>query len=375
MTKEPADAAMMRHAKAEDGPIAKSPVAAGRPSRKGLSAASGLGWLAGLGVVGWLIARSDTHSLWAAVLQVKTWLIVIAAWHALPLLFDSIGWKVLLTPPARLGRLMLARWVGEGANALLPIPHLGELLRAHLARTPHHGGAVTGASVLADITLGVTSQVLFTVVGLILIGHLRDGELALNPVALLAPLGGFVIAFFVVQRTGALSAMAERIGRSIGGTGGLFQGATLQRLDEALAAIYRRRLAVAGSVVWHFAAWAISAGEIWILLRVLGHPIPVTAAVSIESLSQAARVAAFFIPAGLGAQEGALLALAVHSGVPAETALAVALIKRARELSLGLPALAIGYLWERRLRGQRNRIEDGVGGVKSEPLVWRTTGG
>ena len=64
----------------------------------------------------------------------------------------------------------------------------------------------------------------------------------------------------------------------------------------------------------------------------------------LESLSQAARTAAFAIPGGLGVQDGALLLLCAQIGLGAETGLALSLAKRCRELVLGLPGLLAGYV-------------------------------
>ena len=80
----------------------------------------------------------------------------------------------------------------------------------------------------------------------------------------------------------------------------------------------------------------------------MGVSTGVAEAVLLESLSLAARSAAFAIPSGWGAQEAALIALATLTGLPAETGLALGLVKRAREFALGLPGLAIWAIEERR---------------------------
>lgn len=64
----------------------------------------------------------------------------------------------------------------------------------------------------------------------------------------------------------------------------------------------------------------------------------------LESLGQAIRSAAFVVPAALGIQEGGYLVLGVSIGIAPETAVALSLVKRVRELGLGLPAL---LLWQR----------------------------
>lgn len=59
----------------------------------------------------------------------------------------------------------------------------------------------------------------------------------------------------------------------------------------------------------------------------------------LESLGQALRSAGFALPGGLGAQEGGILAGALALGIAPDLALAVALIKRARELVFAVPGL------------------------------------
>src|SRR5262249_47407402 len=70
-------------------------------------------------------------------------------------------------------------------------------------------------------------------------------------------------------------------------------------------------------------------------------------AILIEGLSGALRTAAFLLPAGLGVQEGALLVLCGWIGVPPAQALALALVKRARELAVGGAGLLVWLALER----------------------------
>src|SRR5205807_652323 len=77
----------------------------------------------------------------------------------------------------------------------------------------------------------------------------------------------------------------------------------------------------------------------------------------LESLGQAARSAAFIIPGGLGAQEGAFLLIGGALGVPPDFALALSLVKRASQLLFGIPMLAAWPFLERHrlVRGFEHR--------------------
>jgi len=87
---------------------------------------------------------------------------------------------------------------------------------------------------------------------------------------------------------------------------------------------------------------------VWLTLWLMGAPTGPGEALILESLSLAARSAAFLIPSGWGAQEASLAALASVTGLSAETALALGLVKRAREFAVGLPGLAAWAVAEHR---------------------------
>jgi hypothetical protein len=96
-------------------------------------------------------------------------------------------------------------------------------------------------------------------------------------------------------------------------------------------------LAAAGSL--QFMALISGSLEIWFVLRVAGHPIDVQDALIMESLMQAVRHVIFFVPGGIGVQEGMLVEFGQSVGVSSELALTVSIAKRIREILCGLPAL------------------------------------
>jgi len=73
--------------------------------------------------------------------------------------------------------------------------------------------------------------------------------------------------------------------------------------------------------------------------------------IAIESLLFAIKNAAFMAPAGLGVQEGAYALLGPLFGLPPEAALALSLLKRARDVAIGIPVLLIWQFME----GRRTR--------------------
>jgi uncharacterized membrane protein YbhN (UPF0104 family) len=77
-------------------------------------------------------------------------------------------------------------------------------------------------------------------------------------------------------------------------------------------------------------------------MQFLGQPLGVVDAFILESLTSGVRAAAFMVPGALGALEGSFVLFGAVLGLPAETALAISLSKRVREVILGLPGL---FVW------------------------------
>jgi putative membrane protein len=304
------------------------------------------GFAVGLALFTALLVHEGVGEVLAA-LAVGGWaLLGVALFHLGPMLADALGWRALLPATARpAARTMLfARWVGESVNGLLPAMQIGgNIAKARVLVRRGVPGVRSGASVVVDVTLVMMTQIAFTITGLVLLlvhvgGRTVAPTAAIGLVLSVLGLGGFVAA----QRAGLFTRGARLLSRFRGrarldGLDGLVGDAAA--LDASVAALYaeRRRLVVAGA--WHLASWAIGVGEVWLALRLLGHPVDLLSATILESLGQAVRGAAFAVPAALGVQEGGFLLLGAALGIAPDTALALSLTKRVRELALGLPGL------------------------------------
>lgn len=79
--------------------------------------------------------------------------------------------------------------------------------------------------------------------------------------------------------------------------------------------------------------------EIWLTLYILGHPVRFLDAMIIEPMTQAIVSAAFMVPGALGVQESGFLLIGSLLGIVPEVSLALALVRRARDVILFVPAL------------------------------------
>jgi putative membrane protein len=271
-------------------------------------------------------------------------LLLVAGFHLVPMLANALGWRALLEPHRRLSvaAMLHARWIGESVNGLLPVLQVGgNVVKARLVAARGIDAPIAGASVVVDVMLMVSTQVAFTLIGVaVLVALAGSGQLVWSALLGAGTMGLLVAGFYAAQRRDLFGGLARRIGGLVGSKGGRF-ALSASALDAAVHALYRRPSAIATGAAWHLASWIVGAGEVWLALHFLGHPVGVGQALLLESLGQAVRTAAFVVPGALGVQEGGYLVLGTALGLAPETALALSLAKRVREVVLGVPGLLV----------------------------------
>jgi putative membrane protein len=314
-----------------------------------------IGLLLGCALAVAVFATQDFHSVLAAAQAVDGGLAWVVLWRFVALALLALGWRQLFAGsdrPSFLGAF-LARWVGESVNTLLPVAQVGgEIARGRIIMR-WLGGAgaalplmIVIATIIVDMTLNLSGQFALALAGAWHVWRVANRsvlELAVTCFAALLPLALLAIA----QQPAVLARIHRGFGRLAGKD---HDPANAADLATAVRAVYGRFADFARALVLHLVSAFTRAMEAWIVLKLMGTPIGVMDAVMIEGLSGALRTAAFLLPAGLGVQEGALLVLAGWIGVPPAQALALALIKRAREILVGGAGLLAWLVLERPLR-------------------------
>ncbi|RJS93963.1 lysylphosphatidylglycerol synthase domain-containing protein [Salinisphaera sp. Q1T1-3] len=322
--------------------------------------------LVGLALFTAMLAWQGAGALARAVAAVGWGLVAVTAWHLVPLVIDSHAWRLLFDRPRPpILHIVWARWIGESINGLLPVAQIGgDIAKARLLIKRGLAGAETGASVVVDTTLAAIGQMLFAIAGLLmLLALMSRPDLAWALGIGIAAMLAILATFYRLQRGGMFGVLAGFVHRVGGGRAGLDFVGGAKALDVAIAAIYARPGVVLRGLAWRLVGWFVGTGEVWLALYFLGHPVGVDDALMIEALGQAIRGAAFVIPGALGVQEGGFALLATLVGLDAETGVALSLVKRVRELSLGLPGLVAWQIAEgrivsgraRRIRGEKPR--------------------
>ena len=252
----------------------------------------------------------------------------------------AFAWYFLMPPEHRrtVPQFYIARLVRDSIAEISPFSPVGGMVAAaRLLILKGMPGAYAGASVAGDATTEAMAQVVFLAFGLgwgvSQFRHLSGGDVmtqAMLAVLLLAVPGIALLIF--LQKKGA--AFAERMAARFfpqSGEGLSFHAAIEEMYDS------KKRLAA--SSAFHLLAWIGAGIGTWIAFRLVGGDIPLLNAIALEALLCTLRSIAAPVPAAIGVQEWGYAVLAPLFGLPAEMGVAVSLLKRAREIVLGVPAL------------------------------------
>jgi putative membrane protein len=273
-------------------------------------------------------------------------------------IFAPLGlawWLVAVKEPAQnIGVFVWGRLMREAASDVLPFSQLGGVVIA--ARAAVLGGVATPVALgsnVVDITMELVAQIIYTLAGLALLAT-RLG-LGARQDRLLAPLlaglllVSLLVAGLIATRRRGL-AMVERLLHRVAPTAGQHATAVGRVIEMAYGAPAR----LWGCLGLHLFAWFSAALGSWLILEFIDRPLPFLSVVAIESLLFAIRNTAFIVPSAIGVQEGAYALLGPLFGLPAEAALALSLLKRGRDIAIGVPILLSWQLLESRrpLRGR-----------------------
>lgn len=298
--------------------------------------------LVGLGVTTGVMGIIGLRDVVAAV-GVIGWrgLITLVLCTPAPLFLLGAAWFLLAKdePLTRLPVFVWARLIRDASGELLPLSHVGGFfIGARAAILQGVSPRTAMATSVADVTAELIAQLVFTGLGLVLLanhldaGSLRDTLLggALGGLALSA---AAVAAFILLQRRGG--PFAERLARR------LCPGAAARTADfgKAIQAIYESPSRIIGAASVHLAAWVASGLGSWAALRVAGVDVDVASILALESLVAAMRSAVVVAPMGIGVQEATYAFVGPLFGLGADLSLALSLVKRARDLVIGAPAL------------------------------------
>ncbi|AQS87818.1 hypothetical protein AA101099_2493 [Neoasaia chiangmaiensis NBRC 101099] len=278
----------------------------------------------------------------------------------------GLAW-LLPCPDLGLLRTVSARAVRDAAGNCLPFSQLGGIvlgIRATCAEpdTTHHRRAVQWpeavAANLVDITTEVLGQIVFVLLALLcLVGHQGGGRFIWPVLGGMALLSLGIAGFIWTQHRGgaAVHRVVQFFGQHIAAG---WRDSLVDNMDAFQAHlddIWQRPGRVALGATMHLLCWLGSAALSWFAFRMLGADLSFAGAIAIEGVVCGIMSAGFLVPAALGVQEAAYVALGMIFGVDAKVALGLSLLRRGRDIALGIPVLLLWQMFEMRRLGHRNR--------------------
>jgi len=299
--------------------------------------------LAGLAVSALLVVWFDAGQVLDVALSVG-WqgFGVLSLWQAGLFLMLGLAWATVL-PGVRPGVLVWGRMVRDAATTCLPFsPVGGYVIGARAITVRGVAWPTAAAGTVVDVTAEITGQFLFSVFGLLVLVLLRPGSPLLAPVGIALGVVGLLVAVILRFRGSigrGLHGLGERLlGEWFRGQGGL------DRVQTELSRLYSnpRRLLLACGL--HLLGWFATGVGTWISLRLLGFEAGLLPILAMEALLDALVAAAFVVPGAAGVQEAGYVGFGAAFGVPPDMALGVSLLRRARDLALGLPILLV-FQW------------------------------
>jgi putative membrane protein len=304
-------------------------------------------FLAGVALFTFLLIQQGVRDVFEGIAAVGWWLVLILLCHLVPMVLDGGVWWALFPPEEapRFRTIFWMRWVGESVSNLFPATQAGgDIVRARLAILKGASVPYSTGTVLVDITISVFTQACFSLVGAIFFVMATGRTNLVGPLLLAAPVAvAIIVGFYSVQRLGVFHLIGRVVARcardpkwkSLTGRAGA--------VDQALRQIYKRKHVLAACCIGTMVSWIVGAVEVWIALHAVGIPATFDKALILESVGQGVRSALFFIPGALGVHEGGYILIGQILGIPGHVALALALVRRVRELVFGVPGL---FVWQ-----------------------------
>ena len=276
--------------------------------------------------------------------------VLFCLWQlAVFVLLGFAWWTVVPEEGRKLPALVWGRMVRDSASCCLPFSQVGGFLLGARAASLHGlPWAMTTVSMVVDLTAEFISELLFAAAGLLVLVSEMSDQSRMLPYGLgaAAALG---LGWAIFKLHGKALLILVRFGEKIlgdwarGGLTGISAG--------DLAEMYGHTGRLSAATAMHLLGWVGKGVGNWLAFRLLGADLSLIDALAIEGLLHALLIPAFIVPGYAGVQEAGYAGLGALFGLSPEISIGVSLLRRARDIALGIPILLIWQIWEmRRLR-------------------------
>lgn len=313
------------------------------------------GLILGTLLVGWY----GFGPIWSAMRAVgAAGFALFCAWQVVTMVVLGIGWRIVAPVGGawRLGVFAGGRMVRDAAASCLPFSVVGGFVLGLRAVTLQGIASSTATlSMVADLTAEFLAELVFAMAALLVL-LTRAADASLNtPIMLGLALALIVGAVTIRAQKGAVPLLV-RFGRRIVSDWFAAPGEPDPISDHELAAAYAQSGRMASGTAAHLVGWLCKGIGNWLAFRLLGSDIDLMGGLAIEALLHVLLIPAFIVPGYAGVQEAGYAGIGALFGIPPEISLGVSLLRRARDVAIGIPILLVWQAVEvRQLRRSRRR--------------------
>jgi glycosyltransferase 2 family protein len=272
---------------------------------------------------------------------------IFCLWQLVVMAILGVAWRFVVPLQGKwtLPIFIWGRMIRDSAAVCLPFSPVGGFVLGARAVTLHGvSWSVSAVSTVVDLTAEFAAEIIFALGGLLILldrtsdpAVTRWAEIA----AAIAAVGGIVV--LRLQR--GAGPVFIKLGRRL--LGQWFGGGERDGVSPVqLAAMYGNGSRLALCTFIHVLGWFGKGLGNWIGFRLLGADIDLAGAMAIEGILHVVMATAVLIPGYAGVQEAGYVGLGALFGVAPEVALGVSLIRRARDIAIGIPILLIWQFFE-----------------------------
>lgn len=296
----------------------------------------------GIAIFAWILSRADLVAVTNVIALFGVHgAVAVLATFGVAMVSGVVGWaltfRTTMLSAIWILRLWMVQMVGEAFNMLTPFGAFGgEPFKALLLKRHYHISYNEGTATLVLIqTINSLAQVPFAIIGALLMlqaDFLPDAiETAI--VAATAVIGILMVFIYFALRYRLLAKLPAKMENSESAAKLAQAISFLTDFEEHLFHFVRNTPArFSAAVGFAFLSWVIGAAEIYLVFLLLGTPITFAQAWVVETLIVLVRSVTFFVPAHIGVQDGALTIAGESLTGSRDLGVALALIRRAREL-------------------------------------------
>ncbi len=312
------------------------------------------GLLLGTVLIGWY---GFGHILHATASVGLAGFVGVCCWQLILFALLGLCWFVLRPagPTWRLGVLIWGRMVRDAAGQCLPFSLVGGFVLG--ARAVTLEGVLwpdAAASTVVDLSAEFVAQIGLVLIGVFILSVRAPDASIIRPICIGLAASMATAAGFVWLQRGAGDPLI-RLSRRLLGTWS--RDSDIEAIQTRLTGLYHSPRRVGLCTFLHLVGWFGTGVASWIAFRLLGAQIDFLGALGIEALLHAVLALAVLVPGYAGVQEAAYAGVGALFGQPPELALAVSLLRRARDVALGVPIL---LLWQGAEWRMRQKKKEGV---------------